>query len=247
LIRHVLDQARQALLQLGRELLQPPALALVVVTLVLVTRWALGESVGVALLRPLWTVLGALSPLFRLALVQQQVVAIVLQLGVPALVVWLVHRRRLRDFGLGLGDSRFWLPVSAVVFAIQLPVVALYLARDPVYVRRYPSLAPARQGGAVLWIWEASRLLYMLSWEFLFRGYLLFALEPRLGPLSCVVQMIPFALMHIVSNKPVSEVYFTVGSGLLSGVFALVSRSAWPIILLHGIGAVLLDLLVVYR
>ena len=86
----------------------------------------------------------------------------------------------------------------------------------------------------------------MISWEFLFRGYLLFALQPTTGHLASVVQMVPFVLMHMVSRKPISEVYFTVGSGLLSGVFALLARSAWPIIWLHAAGAILLDICIVY-
>jgi membrane protease YdiL (CAAX protease family) len=242
--RQTLGQAREALLELGRELVQPAGLALVLVTLVLITREALGHS---SLLGPLWRWLAGLWPLFGQRLIQHQLIAVTLQLVVPALAIWLVHRRRLRDFGLGRGDLRFWLPITLLIFAVQLPVVGLYLARDPVYVRRYPSLGAARAGGGVFWIWESSRLLYMLSWEFLFRGYLLFALQPRMGHLACAVQMIPFALMHVVSNKPISEVYFTVGSGLLSGLFALIAHSAWPVILLHGVGAVLLDVFIVYR
>ena len=245
-VQRILTRAREALVELGRAARRPGGLALVVVTLVLVTRHALGEPPGARLLHPVWAGLAALSPLFNEGLVQRQLIAILLQLLLPALVIWLVHRKRLRDFGLGRGDLGFWVPISVAIFAIQLPVVALYLARDPVYARRYPSLGAARAGGATFWLWEGSRLVYMLSWEFLFRGYLLFALEPTMGHAACLVQMVPFVLMHMVSHKPVSEVYFTVGSGALSGLFALVSRSAWPIVLLHAVGAVLLDVFIVF-
>ena len=86
----------------------------------------------------------------------------------------------------------------------------------------------------------------MISWEFLFRGYLLFALEKRIGMLAVAVQMVPFAMMHIVSGKPVSEVYFTLVSGVLSGLLVLVCRSVWPIVILHTAGAILLDIFLVY-
>jgi len=243
-LQGILSTAWRGLVELGRACKEVGGLALLVVTLVLVTREALGDS---QLLQPLWIALARWLPLLAEPLLQHQVIAVVLQLVIPVLLVRLVHRRRLREFGLGAGELSFWLPITAVVFAIQLPVVALYLARDPVYVRRYPSLGAARHGGMIFWTWEGSRVLYMISWEFLFRGYLLFALQQRMGHLACVVQMVPFALMHMVSRKPVSEVFFTVGSGLLSGVFALLARSAWPIILLHAVGAVLLDVFIVYR
>ena len=221
-------------------------LAILLVTVILVTRHALGTGPGAQALAPLWEWLAASLPLMKHGLLQRQVIAIVLQLCVPLLIIVVVHRQRLRDYGLGLGDRRFWLPLTALIFAIQIVVVVLYLSNDPAYVRRYPSLDEARQGGAVFWIWEASRVLYMLSWEFLFRGYLLFALAPRLGLLSCAVQTVPFTLMHIVSAKPISEVYFTIASGLLSGVLSLKSRSVWPVVWLHAAGAVLLDIMLVY-
>jgi membrane protease YdiL (CAAX protease family) len=177
---------------------------------------------------------------------QKQVLAIGLQLAVPVLLVWLLHRKRLRDFGLGLGDWRLWVPLAALVFVVQVVVVAFFLSNDPAYLRRYPSFAPARAGGGLFWAWEASRLFYMLSWEFLFRGYLLFALEKRLGYAALAVQTVPFVMWHIVGQKPITEIYFTVVSGLLSGLFVLVCRSVWPVVLLHAFGAILLDVFIVY-
>jgi len=117
--------------------------------------------------------------------------AFALQLGVPVLLIWLVHRQRLRDYGLGLGDTRFWIPVAGLILLIQNIVIWAWLSKDPTYVARYPSFRLARGGGHLFWAWESSRLFYMLSWEFLFRGYLLFALERRMGMLAVAVQMVP--------------------------------------------------------
>jgi membrane protease YdiL (CAAX protease family) len=246
MIGRLAARVRTALVELLRECRSLEALALLLVTAILITRHAAGTPVGARLLAPLWSSLGVLHPLLLEPLLQGQIVAVVLQLVPPLLFVLLVHRRPLRDFGAGLGDWRFWTPLAAAVLAVQVLVVALYLARDPAYIARYPSLTAARTGGAVFLLWESSRVLYMLTWELLFRGYLLFALAGRMGRLACVVQMVPFALTHIPS-KPVSEIYFTLVSGVLSGVFALEARSAWPLVLLHAGGAVLLDALIVYR
>jgi membrane protease YdiL (CAAX protease family) len=242
----MLGRVRTIIVELLRECRSLESLSLLLVTAILVTRHAAGTPVGDRLLAPLWASLGAFHPLLREPLLQGQIVAVVLQLVPPAFFALLVHRRPLRDFGAGLGDWRFWTPLAAVVLFVQVLVVALYLSRDPAYIARYPSLAAARAGGAIFVVWEGSRLLYMLSWELLFRGYLLFALAGRMGRLACVVQMVPFALTHIPS-KPVSEIYFTLVSGVLSGVFALEARSAWPLVLLHALGALLLDALIVYR
>ena len=245
-MKTLLRQIRQYLGELLAECRTRETVALLLVTVILVTHRALGSGPGARLLAPLWTALAESFPLMRHGLLQRQVIAIVLQLAVPLLFILAVHRGKLRDYGLGAGDRRFWLPLTSMVFVIQILVVVLYLSNDAAYIRRYPSLHEARAGGSVFWLWESSRVLYMLSWEFLFRGYLLFALAPRLGMHACTVQTVPFTLMHIVSGKPTSEVYFTIASGMLSGLLTLKSRSVWPVVWLHAAGAVLLDIMLVY-
>ena len=42
--------------------------------------------------------------------------------------------------------------------------------------------------------------LFMLAWEFLFRGYMLFGLEKSTGKSAIFVQAIPFVLLHL--EKP---------------------------------------------
>jgi membrane protease YdiL (CAAX protease family) len=245
-MREIYEKARDGLVALWKECRTPAFLAVVAVTAILVTRHYWYSLANVSF--PPWPFgwLGGVYELFRYPVAQRQVMAFVLQLGVPVLLIWGVHRQRLRDFGLGLGDTRFWVPVAGLVFLVQLVVVWAWLSKDPTYVARYPTLGPARGGGHLFWAWETSRLFYMLSWEFLFRGYLLFALERRMGMLAVAVQMVPFAMMHIVSGKPVSEVYFTLLSGVLSGLLVLVSRSVWPMVLLHAMGAILLDIFIVF-
>ena len=154
-----------ALVTFYEELRRPESLALIVVTLVLVTRHAFASPAWVKAMKPVWQSAAAVWGFLRFPIVHRQVVAICLQLGVPLLALGLLHRRPLRDVGLGLGDVRFWLPLTAIIFLVQVVVIAFYLSKDPVYVGRYPSLALARNGGAVFWLWESSRLLYMLSWE----------------------------------------------------------------------------------
>ena len=246
MIRELYTKVRDALLALWKECRTPEFVAVLLVTTLLVTRYYLGSRKGAEQLSGLWEWAAGVVPVLRYPIWQKQVIAFVLQLLVPVLVIWTVHRKRLRDFGLGLGEVRFWLPITAVIFLVQVVVVAVWLSKDAAYVQRYPSFHLARHGGEMFWMWEASRLFYMLSWEFLFRGYLLFALEKRLGMLAVAVQTVPFVLMHIVSGKPISEIYFTIVSGVLSGLFVLVCRSVWPIVWLHAIGAILLDIFIVY-
>ena len=40
---------------------------------------------------------------------------------------------------------------------------------------------------------------YLLAWEFIFRGFLLFGLKEKLGETSILVQMVPFVLLEALT------------------------------------------------
>jgi len=92
----------------------------------------------------------------------------------------------------------------------------------------------------LLVLFEFLRMLYMLSWEFFFRGFMLQGLlRLGLGWHAVWIQMLPYVLLH--STKPGVELYYTIPSGVLLGVLAWKSGSIWPGFVLHFAGAVVFD------
>ena len=66
-------------------------------------------------------------------------------------------------------------------------------------------------------------MAYFVAWEFVFRGWMLFGLAPRLGPgLAIVLQALPFSLMH--TGKPELEAYGLILAGLALGALAWRTR-----------------------
>jgi membrane protease YdiL (CAAX protease family) len=81
----------------------------------------------------------------------------------------------------------------------------------------------------------------MFTWEFLCRGYLLFAFERRVGGAAAIaIQTIPFAVMHV--GKPGPEAIGAIIAGIVLGIIALRNRSFIPGTILHWSVAVTLDL-----
>lgn len=80
-------------------------------------------------------------------------------------------------------------------------------------------------------MYQAVQLFHMFTWEFFFRGYMLFGLEKKLGRASILVQAIPFAIMHY--RKPPLEAYGSIFAGIFLGIIALRARSFLPCALLH--------------
>lgn len=154
-----------------------------------------------------------------------------------AVVLGLVLMRRvdLSAWGFGPGDWRWWGPWTAVILlgiGIVIPVSAWLF---PSFVAFYPRYAPARAGSfSALIAFQIAMVIYMVSWETLWRGFLSFGLAQRLGLTAAnISQALVFAYAH--HNKPEPELIASFFGGLLIGWFCLRGRSFWPGAILHAV------------
>lgn len=119
---------------------------------------------------------------------------------VPLAVALLAFRDAPARYGLRLGDWRWGLGLAAVGIAIVSPII-LALAGRPEFGAYY---RPADAGlGAVV----VTNALDLVPAEFILRGFLLFTLLRRIGPLALIVVQVPFVFAHI--GKPEIELYST--------------------------------------
>jgi membrane protease YdiL (CAAX protease family) len=149
---------------------------------------------------------------------------------IPLGIVLLVFREDPRGYGLSLGDWRKGVLFSAVGIVLMAVVIAglaqldefrQYYARDFfVGVQPHEILGFALRQG-----------IYMFSWEFIFRGFMLFGLKERFGSLALWIQAIPFAIMHL--GKPELETLSTIFGGAAFGYIDLHSRSVLPSVVIH--------------
>jgi membrane protease YdiL (CAAX protease family) len=149
---------------------------------------------------------------------------------IPLGIVVFILREDPRDFGLRLGNWRKGALFSLLGIALMGAVIA-GLAQVPEF-QQYYGLAALGEPDLRGLVELALRMgVYMFSWEFLFRGFLLFGLKDRLGPLAIWVQAIPFAIMHL--GKPELETLSTIFGGAAFGYVDLESRSVLPSVLIH--------------
>jgi uncharacterized protein len=136
----------------------------------------------------------------------------------PLLVIWLVFREPLRDYGFRLGNWRVglaWTAVSSLLMALILYIVA----RTPAMQAYYEIRAP-EEIGRLLWL----NGLELFAWEFIWRGFMLFGLARILGPGPAIlIQAIPFAFMHL--GKPEIETLSTIFGGIGFGFVAWQTNS----------------------
>ncbi len=147
-----------------------------------------------------------------------------------------------RDMGVGFGDWRFGLKAVVFLFLIFLPIL-VGVSFMPSFHAKYPLFAEARLSPEHFIIYQLAYVVYFIGWEFIFRGFMLFGLRPKLGYHAVFIQMIPFALLHF--GKPQIETLAAVFAGVLLGYLALRARSFWYGWLLHALVAVSNDLLAI--
>jgi membrane protease YdiL (CAAX protease family) len=156
--------------------------------------------------------------------------ALVFYLLIPLGIVLLVFREDPRAYGLHWGDWRRGLLYSAGGIAL-MAVVIVGLAQVDEFRQYYARSTFAGAQPRELLEFALRQGVYMFSWEFIFRGYMLFGLKERFGSLALWIQAIPFAIMHL--GKPELETLSTIFGGAAFGYIDLKSRSVLPSVLIH--------------
>ncbi|UCD84768.1 MAG: CPBP family intramembrane metalloprotease [Deltaproteobacteria bacterium] len=159
------------------------------------------------------------------------IVSFLLWFVIPLLLIKLLLKENLAGWGLCLGDYRFGL--KFLFLAMVIMVLPLYLnAQSPEFQAEYPLTKLAGKSPTHFLLWELTYLIYYISFEFIFRGYMLFGLKDKLGPFMAIMaQTIPSTIIHI--GKPEGETIAAILSGIVLGAVALRTRSILYVLIFH--------------
>jgi membrane protease YdiL (CAAX protease family) len=149
---------------------------------------------------------GSFLPLndFSLGLTPVPIARFVLFGIAPLAIVVLGFRDDPRRYGVTLGDWRWGLGLLVAGLVVMTPVILALSGLEP--FRHFYGEAALPFGWAL-----DNHLAELVPAEFLFRGFLMFALWRRIGPLALVVVQVPFVLTHL--GKPDVELWSTFVGG----------------------------------
>lgn len=163
---------------------------------------------------------------------------------VPAMIVKLVFRQRLADYGVRLGDRGRTFR-SMLMLAPVFVLAAYFSAGDPAIRAEYPVNQPEGIPPRTFGLHACTYVLFYLGWEFHFRGFLQFGLRGKLGaPNALLVQVMASSLLHI--GKPTAETFAAVAGGVLWGLLAFRTRSLLSGLVQHALLGISLDWFICY-
>lgn len=183
---------------------------------------------------------------------------VVLVVGIPALIIKFGFGEKVSDYGLGLpapGRRKLAAMSALALFGVSLPFF-FAAAQNPGMQDLYPFFKGFESDGD-FFVYELGYLGFFIAIEFIFRGYLLFGLyglKDRVAPAGVVgergplvfgyyailISMLSYTAWHL--GKPVPELWGTLVWGILAGTVALATRTIWPLILVHWLLNVFMDL-----
>ncbi len=149
---------------------------------------------------------------------------------IPALIIIFYFKKNIRDFGFQKGDYKTGIFYTVIFLGFMIPIL-WFVSAAPEFAAKYPHLASARTDLNKFIIYEIGIFLYLVSWEFMWRGYMLFGLEEKFGNYTVLIQMIPFVILH--NGKPALETFGAIFGGIALGILALRTRSVYYCILVH--------------
>jgi hypothetical protein len=144
----------------------------------------------------------------------------------PVLLIKLVLREKVLDYGLRIRGIARHGAVYAFAFTIAAPVI--------VAVSYTAAFWPYMYGWWILY-W-----LQFVALEFFFRGFLLNGLVPRLGYAAIYAMVVPYNMLHF--GKPMAEALAAIVGGVALGHLALKTKSIWWGAALHISIAITMDI-----
>jgi len=163
---------------------------------------------------------------------------------IPLVIIRILLKERIKDYGLSLGEYKAGITITLLFLALMLPLVWIVSAL-PAFSQTYPHLSSAKSSWRIFLLYETGMLIYMFSWEFVWRGFMLFGLKEKFGYYAVLIQMIPFLILH--NGKPAPETFGAIIAGIALGILALRTNSIVYCVITHMSVMFSIDLISVLR
>lgn len=148
---------------------------------------------------------------------------IILYLMIPLLIIIIFFRENPKEYGFSFGDWKLGLTYTLLGILIVSPIIYFLGSRNESFRNYYANFSIDN----LLLV----NFVILFGWEFLFRGWILFAYARKFGHEALWLQAVPFAIAHI--SKPEIETLSTIFGGFAFGWVAWRTKSFLYAFLIH--------------
>jgi membrane protease YdiL (CAAX protease family) len=161
-------------------------------------------------------------------------------LGVVPLAsfIMLTQDFSLADAGVGFNpEKRGFTIISIILLSLIIIPVISRSARKPEIMAVYPEIRAARWTNRMMLAETGSWAIYLLGYETLFRGLLLFPLAESMGPVAAtVINVILYSAAHLPKGK--TETLAAIPFGAVLCILTLQSGTIWIAFIAHLVNAI---------
>ncbi len=162
----------------------------------------------------------------------------------PVLIIKILFKEKIKDYGVTLGDYKTGIKITGLFLLIMIPLIWIASSLQE-FSQTYPHLPSAKNSWRIFFLFETGMFIYMFSWEFVWRGFMLFGLKEKFGYYAVLIQMIPFLILH--NGKPAPETFGAIIAGIALGILALRTNSILYCVITHMSVMFSIDLISVLR
>jgi membrane protease YdiL (CAAX protease family) len=161
----------------------------------------------------------------------QKIIGFVFLGLIPGIVIITATGRNLTDYGLSLTNVRtslYWI-LGLSVFIVLMNA---YAARKPDSLKMYPQIRIPEWTLKTVFISSVGWIIYLLGYEFLFRGLLLFPFVETMGTWPAIALNISlYVLVHV--PKGLKESVGSIPLGLVLCILTLETGTIWIAFFTH--------------
>ena len=152
-----------------------------------------------------------------------------------ALIIAILPGKGLQDFGLNLTFIEplpwwSWLLVPVIL------ILGYFTAKSPANLQQYPQIRMQTWTPGILIISSISWIMFLIGYEFLFRGFVLFASLEIMNPVPAIaLNTAVYAFAHFYKGP--GETFGSIPAGILFCYLTLLTGNIWTAVFLHAVMA----------
>jgi len=151
------------------------------------------------------------------------------------LIIGLFPGKGIQEFGLtfSFSDAVPWWTLALVPLVLA---ISYFTSRTPDNLKQYPQIRARQWTPAMLTINVISWILFLVGYEFLFRGFVLYASLAMMDPVAAIaLNTAIYAFAHFYKGP--GETFGSIPAGIILCYLTLLTGNIWSAVILHSITA----------